>query len=101
MESGIVPCAARRASPHGDVPRERYRARCQLMRWRAAAPIVRICQSKVHQAGAHGGARRRRGGRMDTLPQDSAPATPVALGVLTAVVYVAGFATVAAWFALA
>ena len=38
---------------------------------------------------------------MDTLPQDSAPATPVALGVLTAVVYVAGFATVAAWFALA
>lgn len=37
---------------------------------------------------------------METHMQDAAPQTPVALGVLTFFVYVAGFATVAAWFAL-
>lgn len=37
---------------------------------------------------------------MDKDANDSFPRTPVALGVLTAIVYVAGFATVAAWFAL-
>lgn len=37
---------------------------------------------------------------MDTRENESFPRTPVALGVLTAIVYVAGFAMVAAWFAL-
>lgn len=37
---------------------------------------------------------------MDNDAQESFPRDPFALGVLTAVVYAAGFATVAAWFAL-
>jgi hypothetical protein len=37
---------------------------------------------------------------MDENANESFPRTSIALGVLTAIVYVAGFATVAAWFAL-
>ena len=37
---------------------------------------------------------------MDAASKDSAPQAPVALIVLTVIVYVAGFAMVAAWFAL-
>src|SRR5260221_718728 len=37
---------------------------------------------------------------MHTHEQDSVPRTPVALVALTVIVIVAGFATVAAWFAL-
>ena len=37
---------------------------------------------------------------MDQQAHQSFPRTSIALGVLTAIVYVAGFATVAAWFAL-
>jgi len=37
---------------------------------------------------------------MDEHANESFPRTSIALGVLTAIVYVAGFATVAAWFAL-
>lgn len=37
---------------------------------------------------------------METHMQDASPQTPLALGLLTFFVYVAGFATVAAWFAL-
>ena len=37
---------------------------------------------------------------MDIISKDPTPQAPVALIVLTAIVYVAGFAMVAAWFAL-
>lgn len=37
---------------------------------------------------------------MDTPEKDSFPRTPVSLAIVTAIVYVAGFAMVAAWFAL-
>ena len=37
---------------------------------------------------------------MDAREDKPFPPTPVALGVLTAIVYVAGFAMVAAWVAL-
>jgi hypothetical protein len=37
---------------------------------------------------------------MDAASKDSSPQAPVALIVLTVIVYVAGFAMVAAWFAL-
>jgi hypothetical protein len=37
---------------------------------------------------------------MDAASKDPSPQAPVALVVLTAIVYVAGFAMVAAWFAL-
>ena len=37
---------------------------------------------------------------MDAQEDRPIPPTPVALGILTAIVYVAGFAMVAAWFAL-
>ena len=37
---------------------------------------------------------------MDTPDKESFPRTPVSLAIVTAIVYVAGFAMVAAWFAL-
>jgi hypothetical protein len=37
---------------------------------------------------------------MDTPEKESFPHTPVPLAILTAIVYIAGFAMVAAWFAL-
>lgn len=37
---------------------------------------------------------------MDIRENELFPRTPVALGVLTAIVYIAGFAVIAAWFAL-
>lgn len=37
---------------------------------------------------------------MDTRDKESFPRTPIALGIVTTIVYVAGFAMVAAWLAL-
>ena len=37
---------------------------------------------------------------MDAREKRDFPRTPLALGILTAIVYIAGFAMVAAWFAL-